>query len=60
MDMVDLRNAFITDAELDSAQALLASHASRSLPAGVTDAALWDAKKSACSSLMRGRAALVH
>ena len=45
-DLTDLRNAFLSEKEVNEAKALLTAHASKSLPPSVTDAQLWDAKKS--------------
>ncbi len=45
-DMVDLRNALLSKEDISSAQKLLADFKSKQLPAGVSDAQLWDAKKS--------------
>ncbi len=46
-DLTDLRNALLSESDVKGAQALLAAHKARALPPGVTDAQLWDAKKSA-------------
>lgn len=45
-DMVDLRNAFVSPAEVAMASALLAAQRSGRAPSGTTDEALWAAKKS--------------
>lgn len=45
-DMVDLRNIFVTDVELQTAQSMLKDVKSGNRPACVTDEQLWAAKKS--------------
>ena len=46
-DMVDLRNAFVSDADIAGASSLLDAHKRGAAPPGTTDAALWNARKSA-------------
>lgn len=46
-DLTDLNNAFLTEADIKASQDLLAGYAKKTLPPGVTDAQLWEAKKSA-------------
>ena len=45
-DMVDLRNAFVSHAEVSDASALLAAQRVGKAPLGTTNEALWAAKKS--------------
>jgi hypothetical protein len=46
-DLTDLRNATLSARDIQNAQSLLESYKSKTLPVGVTDAQLWEAKKSA-------------
>ena len=45
-DLTDLRNAFLSEKDVNEAKALLAAHAAKTLPPSVTNDQLWDAKKS--------------
>jgi len=45
-DLTDLRNAFLSEKDVNEAKALLAAHAAKTLSPSVTNDQLWDAKKS--------------
>jgi hypothetical protein len=47
--LTDLRNALLSEGDIKAAQSLLAAHKRGALPAGATDADLWEAKKRACA-----------